>query len=585
MTPTTSKPQAIVSSAKSNVLAAGGAESFAAMFEESLSRKEMRTGEVITAEVMRVDANFVVVNAGLKSESYIPLEEFKSDRGELEVKEGDFVQVAIDSLEDGHGETLLSREKAKRLSAWMSLEAALEQGAIVQGLVNGKVKGGLTVMINGIRAFLPGSLVDLRPVKDTNPYEGKLMDFKVIKLDRKRNNVVVSRRAVLEATQGAERDALLSNLQEGSTVKGVVKNITDYGAFVDLGGIDGLLHITDLAWRRVKHPSEVLAVGDEVEAKVLKFDQEKNRVSLGLKQLGEDPWVGIARRYPQGTRLFGKVTNLTDYGAFVEIESGIEGLVHVSEMDWTNKNIHPSRVAQMGDEVEVMILEIDEERRRISLGMKQCMPNPWEEFASSFRKNDKVKGQIKSITDFGVFIGLAGGIDGLVHLSDLSWTMSGEEAVRRYKKGDEVEAMVVSIDVERERISLGIKQLEGDPFTAYVGSHDKSTLVDGVVKTVDAKGAVVTLDGDVEGYLRASEVSRDRVEDIRSHLKEGDRVNAMIINIDRKNRTINLSIKAKNMAEESEAMQKHAADAPANAGTTNLGALLKAKFDTKNTNQ
>ncbi|MFN0317757.1 MAG: 30S ribosomal protein S1 [Burkholderiales bacterium] len=574
----------MVSSAKSNVLAAGGAESFAAMFEESLSRKEMRTGEVITAEVMRVDANFVVVNAGLKSESYIPLEEFKSDRGELEVKEGDFVQVAIDSLEDGHGETRLSREKAKRLSAWMSLETALEQGAIVQGLVNGKVKGGLTVMINGIRAFLPGSLVDLRPVKDTNPYEGKLMDFKVIKLDRKRNNVVVSRRAVLEATQGAEREALLSNLQEGSTVKGVVKNITDYGAFVDLGGIDGLLHITDLAWRRVKHPSEVLAVGDEVEAKVLKFDQEKNRVSLGLKQLGEDPWVGIARRYPQGTRLFGKVTNLTDYGAFVEIESGIEGLVHVSEMDWTNKNIHPSRVVQMGDEVEVMILEIDEERRRISLGMKQCMPNPWEEFASSFRKNDKVKGQIKSITDFGVFIGLAGGIDGLVHLSDLSWTMSGEDAVRRFKKGDEVEAMVVSIDVERERISLGIKQLEGDPFTAYVGSHDKGTLVDGVVKTVDAKGAIVTLDGDVEGYLRASEVSRDRVEDIRSHLKEGDRVNAMIINIDRKNRTINLSIKAKSMAEETEAMQKHAAEAPANAGTTNLGALLKAKFDTKNTN-
>ncbi len=579
------KPQAILPSAKSNVLAAAGAESFAALFEESLTRKEMRAGEVITAEVMRVDANFVVVNAGLKSESYIPLEEFRNDRGELEVKEGEFVQVAIDSLEDGHGETRLSREKAKRLAAWMSLETALEQGEIVQGLVNGKVKGGLTVMINGIRAFLPGSLVDLRPVKDTNPYEGKLMDFKVIKLDRKRNNVVVSRRAVLEATQGAEREALLTSLQEGATVKGVVKNITDYGAFVDLGGIDGLLHITDLAWRRVKHPSEVLTVGDEVEAKVLKFDQEKNRVSLGLKQLGEDPWVGIARRYPQGTRLFGKVTNLTDYGAFVEIESGIEGLVHVSEMDWTNKNIHPSRVVQMGDEVEVMILEIDEERRRISLGMKQCMPNPWEEFAANYRKNDKVKGQIKSITDFGVFIGLAGGIDGLVHLSDLSWTMSGEEAVRRYKKGDEMEAVVVSIDVERERISLGIKQLEGDPFTAYVATHDKSTLVDGVVKSVDAKGAVVTLDGDVEGYLRASEVSRDRVEDIRSHVKEGDRVNAMIINIDRKNRTINLSIKAKNMAEESEAMQKHAADAPANAGTTNLGALLKAKLDTKNTNQ
>jgi len=562
--------------------AAAGADSFAALFEESLSRKEMRVGEVITAEVVRVDANYVVVNAGLKSESYIALEEFKNDHGQVEVKEGEFVQVAIDSLEDGFGETRLSREKAKRLAAWLALEAALEQGSIVQGLVNGKVKGGLTVMINGIRAFLPGSLVDLRPVKDTNPYEGKQMDFKVIKLDRKRNNVVVSRRAVLEQTQGAEREALLANLQEGATVKGVVKNITDYGAFVDLGGIDGLLHITDLAWRRVKHPSEVLAVGDEVEAKVLKFDQEKNRVSLGLKQLGEDPWAGIARRYPQGTRLFAKVTNLTDYGAFVEIESGIEGLVHVSEMDWTNKNIHPTRVVQMGDEVEVMILEIDEDRRRISLGMKQCMSNPWEEFSANYRKGDKVKGQIKSITDFGVFIGLQGGIDGLVHLSDLSWTMPGEEAVRRYKKGDEVEAVVVSIDVERERISLGIKQLEGDPFNAYVGGHDKGALVDGVVKSVDAKGAVITLDGDMEGYLRASEVSRDRVEDIRSHLKEGDTVNPMIINIDRKNRIINLSIKAKHVAEESEALQKHASEAPANAGTTNLGALLKAKLDTKN---
>jgi len=463
--------------------------------------------------------------------------------------------------------------------------ASLQEGSVVKGVINGRVKGGLTVLINGIRAFLPGSLVDMRPVKDTTPYENKEWEFKVIKLDRKRNNVVVSRRAVLEASQGAEREALMASLQEGSVVKGVVKNITDYGAFVDLGGIDGLLHITDLAWRRVKHPSEVLNVGDEVEAKVLKFDQEKNRVSLGLKQLGEDPWVGIARRYPMGTRLFGKVTNLTDYGAFVEIESGIEGLVHVSEMDWTNKNIHPSRVVQMGDEVEVMILEIDEERRRISLGMKQCMPNPWEEFAANYRKNDKVKGQIKSITDFGVFIGLPGGIDGLVHLSDLSWTMSGEEAVRRYKKGDEVEAVVVSIDVERERISLGIKQLEGDPFSAYVGTHDKGSLVDGVVKSVDAKGAVISLDGDVEGYLRASEVARDRVEDIRSHLKDGDRVNAMIINIDRKNRTINLSIKAKHMAEETEALQKHAADAPANAGTTSLGALLKAKLDTKNTNQ
>ena len=560
-------------------------ENFAALFEESLSRKEMRAGEVITAEVVRVDANFVVVNAGLKSESYIAIDEFRNDRGELEVQPGEFVQVAIEALEDGYGETRLSREKAKRLAAWHELEAALEQGKVVQGLVNGKVKGGLTVMINGIRAFLPGSLVDLRPVKDTNPYEGKQLEFKVIKLDRKRNNVVVSRRAVLEATQGAEREALLSSLQEGAVVKGVVKNITDYGAFVDLGGIDGLLHITDLAWRRVKHPSEVLSVGDEVEAKVLKYDQEKNRVSLGLKQLGEDPWVGIARRYPTGTRLFGKVTNLTDYGAFVEIESGIEGLVHVSEMDWTNKNVHPSRVVQVGDEVEVMILEIDEERRRISLGMKQCLPNPWEEFAGNFKKGDKVKGQIKSITDFGVFIGLLGGIDGLVHLSDLSWTLPGEEAVRNYKKGDEVEAVVVAIDVERERISLGIKQLEGDPFNNYVATHEKGTVVEGKVKSLDAKGALISLDGDVEGYLRASEVSRDRVEDIRQHLKEGDAVNAMIINIDRKNRTINLSIKQKSMAEESEAIQKHAADTPVSTGTTNLGALLKAKLDTKNSAQ
>jgi small subunit ribosomal protein S1 len=560
-------------------------ENFAALFEESLVRQEMRQGEVITAEVVRVDANFVVVNAGLKSESYIPIEEFRNDRGELEVHPGEFVQVAIEALENGYGETQLSREKAKRLAAWHDLEAALEQGKVVQGLVNGKVKGGLTVMINGIRAFLPGSLVDLRPVKDTNPYEGKQLDFKVIKLDRKRNNVVVSRRAVLEANQGQEREALLSSLQEGAVVKGIVKNITDYGAFVDLGGIDGLLHITDLAWRRVKHPSEVLAVGDEVEAKVLKFDQEKNRVSLGLKQLGEDPWVGIARRYPTGTRLFGKVTNLTDYGAFVEIESGIEGLVHVSEMDWTNKNVHPSRVVQVGDEVEVMILEIDEERRRISLGMKQCMPNPWEEFAGNYKKGDKVKGQIKSITDFGVFIGLPGGIDGLVHLSDLSWTVAGEEAVRQYKKGDEVEAVVVAIDVERERISLGIKQLEGDPFNNYVATHDKGSLVEGKVKSLDAKGAIVSLDGDVEGYLRASEVARDRVEDIRQHLKEGDSVNAMIINIDRKNRTINLSIKQKSIAEETEAIQKHAAETPASTGTTNLGALLKAKLDNKNSTQ
>ena len=560
-------------------------ENFAALFEESLSHQEMRIGEVITAEVMRVDMHYVVVNAGLKSESFIAVEEFQNNKGEVEVKPGDFVEVAIEALEDGHGETRLSREKAKRLAAWHQLEVALEQGTLVRGLINGKVKGGLTVMVNGIRAFLPGSLVDIRPVKDTNPFEGKEMEFKVIKLDRKRNNVVVSRRAVLEASQGAERQAFLQSLQEGAVVKGVVKNITDYGAFVDLGGIDGLLHITDLAWRRIRHPSEMLAVGDEVEAKVLKFDQEKNRVSLGLKQLGDDPWVGLSRRYPQGTRLFGKVSNLTDYGAFVEIEQGIEGLVHVSEMDWTNKNVHPSRVVQLGDEVEVMILEIDEERRRISLGMKQCKPNPWEEFALNHKKNDRVRGQIKSITDFGIFIGLPGGIDGLVHLSDLSWAQPGEQAVRNYKKSDEVEAVVLSIDVERERISLGIKQLDGDPFTSYISTHDKNSMVTGKVKSIDAKGAVIAVDTDVEGYLRASEVSRDRVEDIRTHLKEGDEVKAMIINIDRKNRSINLSIKARDLAEESEAMQKVATESAAITGTTNLGALLKAKLDVKNTEQ
>ena len=560
-------------------------ESFAQLFEESLTRKEMRIGEVITAEVVRVDQNFVVVNAGLKSESFIPLDEFRGDRGELEVQPGDFVSVAIEALEDGYGETRLSRDRARRLAAWLNLEKAMETGEKVSGAITGKVKGGLTVMISGIRAFLPGSLVDLRPVKDTTPYEGKTMEFKVIKLDRKRNNVVVSRRAVLEETAGAEREALLSSLQEGAIVKGIVKNITDYGAFVDLGGIDGLLHITDLAWRRVKHPSEVLTVGDEVTAKVLKFDAEKNRVSLGMKQLGEDPWVGIGRRYPQGTRLFGKVTNLTDYGAFVEIEAGIEGLVHVSEMDWTNKNIHPSKVVQVGDEVEVMILEIDEDRRRISLGMKQTMPNPWEEFSQNHRKGEKVRGQIKSITDFGIFIGLPGGIDGLVHLSDLSWSAPGEEAVRNYKKGDEVEAVVLSIDVERERISLGIKQIEGDPFSNFVSTHDKGALVTGTVRAVDAKGATVDLGDGIEAYLRASEVARDRVEDARTHLKEGDTVKAMIINIDRKNRGINLSIKAKDVAEESEAMQKLASESSAATGSTNLGALLKAKLGAKDAQQ
>ncbi|MBK8323722.1 MAG: 30S ribosomal protein S1 [Betaproteobacteria bacterium] len=555
--------------------------SFAALFEESLTRQEMRAGEVITAEVISVDQNVVIVNAGLKSESAISTEEFKNDRGELEVKIGDFVSVAIEALEDGFGATKLSREKAKKLAAWSELDAALEGGTIISGVVSGKVKGGLTVMVNGIRAFLPGSLVDLRPMKDTSHFEGKELEFKVIKLDRKRNNVVVSRRAVMEETAGVERQALLETLKEGAVVKGIVKNITDYGAFVDLGGIDGLLHITDLAWRRVKHPTEVLSVGDEVTAKILKFDAEKNRVSLGLKQLGEDPWIGISRRYPQGTRLFGKVTNITDYGAFVEIESGIEGLVHVSEMDWTNKNVHPAKVVSLGDEVEVMILEIDEDRRRISLGMKQCMPNPWEEFAMNHKKGDKVTGVIKSITDFGVFIGLPGNIDGLVHLSDLSWNAAGEEAVKAMKKGEEVETVVLSIDVERERISLGIKQLEGDPFGNYVTTHDKGNIVKGVVKSIELKGAVIELAPDVEGYLRASEISRDRVEDVRAHLKEGDEFEGVIVNIDRKNRSINLSIKAKDAAEEAAAMQKMASESSASSGTTNLGALLKAKLGNK----
>ena len=552
-------------------------ESFADLFAESLAKQEMKQGEVIPAEVVRVDYNYVVVNAGLKSESFIPIEEFKNDRGEVDVKVGDFVSVAIESLENGYGDTVLSRDKAKRLAAWTNLEKALETGELVTGTVTGKVKGGLTVMTNGIRAFLPGSLVDTRPVKDTTPYEGKTMEFKVIKLDRKRNNVVLSRRAVVEASMGEERAKLLETLKEGAIVKGIVKNITDYGAFVDLGGIDGLLHITDLAWRRVRHPSEVLEQGQEITAKVLKFDQEKNRVSLGIKQLGEDPWIGIARRYPQGTRLFGKVTNITDYGAFVEIEAGIEGLVHVSEMDWTNKNVDPKKVVQLGEEVEVMVLEIDEERRRISLGMKQCKPNPWEEFAATHQKGDTVKGQIKSITDFGVFIGLEGGIDGLVHLSDLSWTEPGEEAVRKYKKGEELEAVVLSIDVERERISLGVKQMSGDPFNNFCSTHEKGSVVTGKVKSVEAKGAVIDLGNDTEGYLRASEIGPDRVEDARNVLKEGDEVTAAITNIDRKARSIQLSIRAKDQAETREAMAKMEEDAQ--AGTTNLGALLRAKLE------
>ena len=553
-------------------------ENFAQLLEEYSATQEMNHGEVITAEVVDITDKFVIVNAGLKSESLIDIAEFKNAHGDLEVKVGDFVTVTIESVENGFGETKLSREKAKRAADWITLEEAMEDGVILSGVINGKVKGGLTVMINSIRAFLPGSLVDVRPIKDTSHFEGKEVEFKVIKLDRKRNNVVVSRRAVLEATLGEERKALMENLQEGTLVKGIVKNITDYGAFVDLGGIDGLLHITDLAWRRVKHPSEVLEVGQEVEAKVLRFDQDKQRVSLGLKQLGEDPWDGLARRYPQGHRLFGKVSNLTDYGAFVEIEQGIEGLVHVSEMDWTNKNVHPSKVVQLGDEVEVMILEIDEDRRRISLGMKQCQANPWEEFAANHNKGDKISGAVKSITDFGVFVGLPGGIDGLVHLSDLSWTEAGEEAVRKYKKGEEVEAVVLAIDVEKERISLGIKQLEGDPFGNFISVNDKGSLVKGSVKSVDAKGAVVALSEEVEGYLPASEFAADRVEDLTTKLKEGDEVEAVIVTVDRKNRSIRLSVKAKDAKENREALNSVNAAATANAGTTSLGDLLKAKL-------
>jgi len=554
-------------------------ESFAALFEESLKRAEMRTGEVITAEVIRVEHNHVVVNAGLKSEAYVPIEEFKNDQGEIEVQAGDFVSVAISSVENGYGDTILSRDTAKRLASWMSLEKALESGEFVTGTTSGKVKGGLTVLVNGIRAFLPGSLIDTRPIKDLSPFENKTMEFKVIKLDRKRNNVVLSRRAVIEASMGEERAKLMENLKEGSIVHGVVKNITEYGAFVDLGGIDGLLHITDMAWRRVRHPSEVVVAGQEITAKILKFDTEKNRVSLGLKQMGDDPWMGVNRRYPQGTRMHGKVTNIADYGAFVELEPGIEGLVHVSEMDWTNKNVAPSKIVALGDEVEVMVLEIDEDKRRISLGMKQCKANPWQEFAATTKRGDKVTGPIKSITDFGVFVGLAAGIDGLVHLSDLSWNETGEVAVRNFKKGQEVEAVVLAVDVERERISLGIKQLDSDPFTNFVSVNDKGQTVTGTVKTVDAKGAEIDLGEDIVGYLRVSEISRDRVEDASHVLKVGDEVTAVVINIDRKTRNIQLSIKAKDAADQADAMASLSQQNANNAGTTSLGALLRAKLD------
>lgn len=529
-------------------------ESFAQLFEESLKTIETRPGSIVRGVVVAIDKDIVLVDAGLKSESAIPAEQFKNAQGELEIQVGDEVDVALDAVEDGFGETQLSREKAKRHEAWITLEKAYEEAATVTGVINGKVKGGFTVELNGIRAFLPGSLVDVRPVRDTLHLEGKELEFKVIKLDQKRNNVVVSRRAVIESENSAERDQLLENLQEGMEVKGIVKNLTDYGAFVDLGGVDGLLHITDMAWKRVKHPSEIVNVGDEITVKVLKFDRERTRVSLGLKQLGEDPWVAIAKRYPEGTKLTGRVTNLTDYGCFVEIEEGVEGLVHVSEMDWTNKNIHPSKVVNVGDVVEVMVLDIDEERRRISLGLKQCKSNPWQLFAETHNKGDRVEGKIKSITDFGIFIGLDGGIDGLVHLSDISWNVAGEEAVREYKKGDEIAAVVLQVDAERERISLGVKQLAEDPFNNYISMNKKGVIVTGKVTAVDAKGAIVELADGVEGYLRASEASRDRVEDATLVLNVGDEVEAKFTGVDRKNRVVSLSVRAKDEADEKDAI-------------------------------
>ncbi|HEK0570964.1 TPA: 30S ribosomal protein S1 [Proteus mirabilis] len=529
-------------------------ESFAQLFEESLKTIETRPGAIVRGVVVAIDKDVVLVDAGLKSESAIPVEQFKNAQGELEIQVGDEIDVALDAVEDGFGETVLSREKAKRHEAWLMLEKAYEENETVVGIINGKVKGGFTVELNGIRAFLPGSLVDVRPVRDTTHLENKELEFKVIKLDQKRNNVVVSRRAVIESENSAERDQLLENLQEGMEVKGIVKNLTDYGAFVDLGGVDGLLHITDMAWKRVKHPSEIVNVGDEITVKVLKFDRERTRVSLGLKQLGEDPWVAIAKRYPEGTKLTGRVTNLTDYGCFVEIEEGVEGLVHVSEMDWTNKNIHPSKVVNVGDVVEVMVLDIDEERRRISLGLKQCKANPWQQFAETHNKNDRVEGKIKSITDFGIFIGLDGGIDGLVHLSDISWNVAGEEAVREYKKGDEIAAVVLQVDAERERISLGVKQLSEDLFNNYLSAHKKGAIVSGKVTAVDAKGATVELADGVEGYLRASEASRDRVEDATLVLNVGDAVEAKYTGVDRKNRVINLSVRAKDEADEKDAI-------------------------------
>ena len=553
-------------------------ESFAELFEESFASRQIKPGSIITGIVVAVNDDVVLVSAGLKSEAVIPIEQFKNDKSEGGVSVGDEIEVALDAVEDGFGETKLSREKAIRARTWIDLEKAFEESQVVEGTINGRVKGGFTVEIDNVRAFLPGSLVDVRPVRDPAYLEGKSLEFKVIKLDKRRNNVVVSRRAVVEQEYSEEREALLEDLQEGKSVKGIIKNLTDYGAFVDLGGIDGLLHITDMAWKRVKHPSEVVEVGQEIDVKILKFDRERQRVSLGMKQLGDDPWKDLARRYPAQTRIFGKITNIADYGCFVEIEDGVEGLVHVSEMDWTNKNVNPARVVSVGEEVEVMVIEIDEERRRISLGIKQCKSNPWAEFAADFNRNDKVSGQIKSITDFGIFIGLDGGIDGLVHLSDISWEIAGEEAVRNYQKGQEIEAAVLAIDAERERISLGIKQLEKDPFSAWLAAHPKNTIVKGIVTEVDVRGATIDLGDGVLGSLRASELARGRVEDARTMIKVGEEVEAKFTNVDRKNRSIALSIKAKEAHDEAEAMSSYKSDAGAAPVGTTLGELLKEKM-------
>jgi small subunit ribosomal protein S1 len=560
------------------------AESFAELFEQSELTKKLRPGTIVTATIVEVGPSGVIVNAGLKSEGIIPIEQFYNEKGQLEVAVGDQVDVALDALEDGFGSTRFSREKAKRALAWKRLEEAHELGKTVVGIIMERVKGGFTVDIDHVPAFLPGSLVDVRPVRDTSYLEGKPLEFKVLKVDQRRNNVVVSRRAVVESESITERKALLEQLQEGAIVKGVVKNLTDYGAFLDLGGVDGLLHITDISWKRIKHPTEVVNIGDEIECKVLKFDRERGRVSLGLKQLSEDPWANIARRYPPGTRLFGKITNIADYGCFVEIEAGVEGLVHVSEMDWTNKNVHPSKVVHLGQELEVMALDIDEERRRISLGIKQCLPNPWEEFAAKYNKNDRVTGTIKSITDFGIFIGLEGGIDGLVHLSDLSWTLPGEEAVRQYKKGMEIDAMVLAIDAERERISLGIKQIEKDPFSAYLAQHEKGSIVKGTVLKIEPQGITVNLAAGVEGYIRTSELSRDPVDDIpkKAAMREGQEIEAMFMAVDRKKRIITLSIKAREHKEEETALEAYGAAGTA-AATTKLGDLLRPQLDVSET--